>query len=77
MMFQATVAYQGVSLSFKVADCGYGIEWARTRAIAHFLTREPTIYLQRPELKRLSPRQLKPLLLSEGLTADLEAADED
>ena len=42
-MFCAFIKYKGLEDGFKVEDCGYGAEWARTRAIAHFFHKHPEL----------------------------------
>lgn len=36
MKYLATIDYKGARASFSVEDCGFGPDWGRTRAIAHF-----------------------------------------
>jgi hypothetical protein len=40
MNYQATIRKGKVEMTFIVADCGWGQDWARTRAIYHFIVKQ-------------------------------------
>lgn len=68
-MYKYKIIYKEVEFEFNVADAGNGIEWAKVRAISHFLYKFP---FTNSATGKMSFKQAAQLAIDSGLKITME-----